>query len=115
VGAKGTRPSGRFNDHHARDILTSKTMRSVKRRKRRAPPAWLWPRAIFTSEFGFNAEAQPSSRRAGGRTRKHAEFGRHISDPLLLNLTGFPSAPFCGLGASALKAVSSLCFLRFLR
>jgi len=39
--AKGARPSGRFNVHHACDLRLAKTIRALKRRERRAPAAWL--------------------------------------------------------------------------
>jgi len=44
--AKGAQPSGRFNVHHACDSQTPKTMRAVKRRKRRAPTDGLWSRIM---------------------------------------------------------------------
>jgi hypothetical protein len=37
VGAKGARPSGRFNIRQIRNSLMPQTMRTVKRRKHRAP------------------------------------------------------------------------------
>jgi len=44
--AKGARPSGRFNVHHACDSQTPKTIRVVKRRKRPAPADEIWSRIM---------------------------------------------------------------------
>ena len=54
---EGARPSGRFNVRRAKAGRTLKTMRGLKRRKRRAPPDGPRSRIWSTSEFGFDAIA----------------------------------------------------------
>ena len=51
-GAKGARPSGRFNVHHACDSRTP-NMWVLKRRERRAPAVKHRSRAFYISEFGL--------------------------------------------------------------
>src|SRR6185436_1672080 len=48
------RPWGRFNAHPGCTLRPSKTMQTLKRRKRRAPTGRLCVGAFFISEFGIN-------------------------------------------------------------